>query len=37
MKALDARIGEQDIDAAEFLFGSRGGRPQRRQVPLIDL
>ena len=37
MEALDAGIGEQDIDAAEFLFGFRCRRPQRRQIALVDL
>jgi hypothetical protein len=37
MEALDARIGEQDIDAAEFLFAPRGGRSERRQIALVEL
>jgi len=28
-KALNASIGEQDVDAAEFLFAPEGGRSQR--------
>ena len=31
MEALDPGIGEQDIDAAEFLFGLRCRRAQRRR------
>ena len=37
MEALNASIGEQDVDAAEFLFGSVGSRSQRGQVALIEL
>jgi hypothetical protein len=37
MEALDASIGEQDVDAAEFLFASDGSRSQRRQVTLVEL
>ena len=31
MELLDPGIGEQDVDAGEFLFGSHGSRPQSSQ------
>jgi hypothetical protein len=37
MKALDPGVGEQDVDAAEFLFAAGGSRSQRRQVALVKL
>ena len=36
MEALDARIGEQNINAAEFPFAFRGRRSQRLEVALIE-
>jgi hypothetical protein len=37
MKALNASIGEQDVDATEFFFASDGSRSYRGQVALVEL
>ena len=36
MKALDAGIGEQNVDAAEFAFRSDSSCPQSGQVALVE-